>query len=70
MLPFFPRGVLDEILNLIESVSEGFLSYLSYLIAMIARATIMAEFVCMLRIVFSLSVDLILKCRISNVYES
>ena len=24
MLPFFPRGVLDEILNLIESVSEGF----------------------------------------------
>ena len=27
MLSFFPRGVLDEILNLIESVSEGFLSY-------------------------------------------
>ena len=25
MLFFFPRGVLDEILNLIESVSEGFL---------------------------------------------
>ena len=24
MLFFFPRGVLDEILNLIESVSEGF----------------------------------------------
>ena len=24
---FFPRGVLDEILNLIESVSEGFPSY-------------------------------------------
>ena len=23
----FPRGVLDEILNLIESVSEGFSSY-------------------------------------------
>ena len=23
MLSFFPRGVLDEILNLIESVSEG-----------------------------------------------
>ena len=23
----FPRGVLDEILNLIESVSEGFPSY-------------------------------------------
>ena len=27
MLCFFPRGVLDEILNLIESVSEGFPSY-------------------------------------------
>ena len=28
MLSFFPRGVLDEILNLIESVSEEFPSYL------------------------------------------
>ena len=27
---FFPRGVLDEILNLIESVSEGFPSYFSF----------------------------------------
>ena len=27
MLFVFPRGVLDEILNLIESVSEGFPSY-------------------------------------------
>ena len=27
MLSFFPRGVLDEILNLIEPVSEGFPSY-------------------------------------------
>ena len=27
MLSSFPRGVLDEILNLIESVSEGFPSY-------------------------------------------
>ena len=26
-LSFFPRDVLDEILNLIESVSEGFPSY-------------------------------------------
>ena len=25
MLSFFPRDVLDEILNVIESVSEGFL---------------------------------------------
>ena len=30
VLSFFPRGVFDEILNLIESVSEGFPSY-SYL---------------------------------------
>ena len=27
MLSCFPRGVLNEILNLIESVSEGFPSY-------------------------------------------
>ena len=27
VLSFFPRGVLDEILNLIESVSEEFPSY-------------------------------------------
>ena len=29
MLSYFPLGVLDEILNLIESVSEGFPSYSS-----------------------------------------
>ena len=29
MLSFFPRGVLDETLNLIESVSEDFSSYSS-----------------------------------------
>ena len=29
VLSFFPRGVLDEILNLIESVSEGFPTYSS-----------------------------------------
>ena len=27
MLSIFPRGVLDEILNLVESVSEDFPSY-------------------------------------------
>ena len=32
MLSFFPRDVLDEILDLIVSVSEGFPNY-SYLIA-------------------------------------
>ena len=31
MLFFFPRGVLDEILNLIESVSGGFPSYFFYI---------------------------------------
>ena len=31
MLSFFPRGVLDEILNLIESVSEDFPSYSTWL---------------------------------------
>ena len=30
MLSFFPRGVLDEILNLTESVSEIFLPTLPY----------------------------------------
>ena len=31
VLSFFPRDVLDEILNLIESVSEDFPSYSYYL---------------------------------------
>ena len=30
VLSFFPRDVLDEILNLIESVSEDFPSYSRY----------------------------------------
>ena len=30
MLSFFQRGVLDEILDLIESVSEGFPTYSLY----------------------------------------
>ena len=30
MLSFFPRDVLDEIWVLIDSVSEGFLTYSSY----------------------------------------
>ena len=36
VLSFFPRDVLDEILNLIESVSEDFPSYSSYFIAVYA----------------------------------
>ena len=39
MLSFFPRGVLDEILNLIESVSEGFPSY-----SMIVKAETVKNF--------------------------
>ena len=34
MLSFFPRGVLDEILNLIELVSEGFLPTLECFLSM------------------------------------
>ena len=36
--PFFPRDVLDEILNLIESVSEDFLSYSSEVYSTDTRA--------------------------------
>ena len=39
MLSFFPRGVLDGILNLIESVSEDFPSYSSRLISIRLRET-------------------------------
>ena len=41
MLSFFPRGVLDEILNLIVSVSEGFPSYsfMVYKFKIIVRRT-------------------------------
>ena len=39
-LCFFPRGVLDEILNLIESVSEGFPSYSSILLLFLPLLTI------------------------------
>ena len=39
VLSFFPRDVLDEILNLIESVSEDFPSYSFKLVALIALAT-------------------------------
>ena len=38
VLSFFPRDVLDEILNLIESVSEDFPSY-SYLLGVVGIYT-------------------------------
>ena len=42
VLSFFPRDVLDEILNLIESVSEDFpsYSYLSFVRAAVACAVL------------------------------
>ena len=39
MLFFFPRGVLDEILNLIESVSEGFLPTFSLVCCLVIRGS-------------------------------
>ena len=38
LLSFFPRGVLGEILNLIESVSEGFPSYSAFFFNPITNA--------------------------------
>ena len=46
MLSFFPRGVLDEILNLIESVSAGFPSYslnIAILIGMLSSHLMQSE---------------------------
>ena len=43
MLSFFPRDVLDEILNLIESVSEDFPSYSC--IGFVVWADIMSDLV-------------------------
>ena len=44
MLFFFPRGVLDEILNLIESVSEGFPSYFCIRHGNVMRALVIFAF--------------------------
>ena len=61
MLSFFPRGVLDEILNLIESVSEGFTSY-SLSFSDVLRASIK----CMIQVLFSFSTA-DLKCCVAAV---
>ena len=45
---FFPRDVLDEILNLIESVSEGFPSYSFIRNVYAATITISLLFILML----------------------
>ena len=44
MLSFFPRDVLDEILNLIESVSEGFPSYSSIYESVFEKKTGLLEY--------------------------
>ena len=46
MLSFFPRDVLDEILNLIESVSEGFRTYsfILYCVELKTRPKTIASF--------------------------
>ena len=46
MLSFFPRGVLDEILNLIESVSEGFPSYSCYPSFIVSQSLKLGDFFC------------------------
>ena len=43
MLSFLPRGVLDEILNLIESAFEGFLPTQTYLLSVFANICPMAS---------------------------
>ena len=47
MLSFFPRDVLDEIVNLVESVSEGFPSYsvlpILILLCLLAVAMLLIE---------------------------
>ena len=46
VLSFFPRDVLDEILNLIESVSEDFPSY-SYIINDLINVCKIPIFLCL-----------------------
>ena len=58
MLSFFPRDVLDEILNLIESVSEGFPTY-SYCFPSNLRHLGMQPIV----------IDVIFPIRFANIYE-
>ena len=43
VLSFFPRDVLDEILNLIESVSEGFPSYSFVILIKTVLVTVLAR---------------------------
>ena len=49
MLFCFPRGVLDDILNFIESVSEGFPSYLS---STNYRQLLMYKLYCLMTVMF------------------
>ena len=62
VLSFFPRDVLDEILNLIGSVSEGFPSYYCYIeIKFLKRVYIkhnMSEFKIMIYDAFGVKITL------------
>ena len=57
VLSFFPRDVLDEILNLIESVSEDFPSY-SYVMITIKRPKNLATLTSVHRVAVACSVFL------------
>ena len=48
MLSFFPRDVLDEILNLIESVSEGFPPYSSVIFVANGEASFLGKLILVL----------------------
>ena len=54
MLSFFPRGVLDEILNLIESVSEEFLPTFDWQILILFEPIIINCSVSFIRLYLSL----------------
>ena len=64
MLFFFPRGVLDEILNLIESVSGGFPSYF-----WVTRGLRLTAIVCFTAPATKNQTDLVGKANILFIYH-
>ena len=70
VLSFFPRDVLDEILNLIESVSEDFPSYSSHIVVTAEPVSMRAVHFCpLIKIKDSLIEPIILDMRGSLVLE-
>ena len=65
VLSFFPRDVLDEILNLIESVSEDFPSY-SYIVKDMLKNPYNVIYVILTFISFSVYICLILGAKYKN----